>query len=181
MKFSHTSHCILALAQLLLAFSRVLLWYRSHCRVMLCAEVYFFPPSLPSIKALLLLIYSMHSHFPLFGNNAIRKGLFYSVTVLPTGPSRPHLTLSKGLRPWAILPAQKCSLSHFLWVFGSGLYCLLESTLSCFLWVFDSGLYCPLESSRKDQLLRPHSCMPTYNLLAPCVMCPLRGGILTLL
>ena len=37
-KFSHTSHCILALAQLLLAFSRVLLWYRSHCRFMVCAE-----------------------------------------------------------------------------------------------------------------------------------------------
>ena len=95
----------------------------------------------------------------LFGNNAIRKGLFYSVTVLPTVLADQNLTLSK-FRPWVILPTRKYSLSHFLRVFGPVLYCLLES-------------------SRKDQLLRPHSCMPTYNLLASCVMCALCGGILT--
>ena len=77
-----------------------------------------------------------------------------------TGPSWPVVTLSKGLRPWAILSAWKSSLSHFLRVFGS-------------------GLYCPLESSRKDHLLCLHSCMPTFNLLASCVMCALHGGILT--
>ena len=96
---------------------------------------------------------------PLFGNNTIRKGLFYSITVLP-----------------AVLADH---ILHFLRVFGPGLCCQLESTLSRFLRVFGPGLYCSLESSGKDQLLRPHSCMPPYNLLASRVMCALPGGILT--
>ena len=133
------------------------------------------------------------THYHVIGNNAIGKGLFYSVTVLSVLADRishflrvsgPGLycplesTLSRFLRvfgPGLYCPLES-TLSRFLRVFGPGLYCPLESTLSRFLRVFGPGLYRPLESSRQDQLLRPHSRMPpTFNLLAPVSVCALRG------
>ena len=119
-------------------------------------------------------------------------GLFYSVTFLSVLADRiSHFLRVSGPGHYCLLES---TLSRFLRVFGPGLYCLLESTLSRFLRDFGPGLYCPLEStvsrilrvfgpelyrllesSRQDQLLRPHSRMPTFNLLAPVSVCALQG------